>query len=216
MLQRIRFTVTNYKALQGLAVAAYGLGLLLFTLWRAWLLWKIFPSGLDGWNFLLDMVVGGGLLAACVWLGLSYYRRTFGLINVPDRSEPVRVSGWGVFCFILFILGMWIDVNLHPHVSCIVLACAAALVVRWHCLGRTLHYYLILAILMIGVSFLPFLDPIYAVFSQSKSDQFSYLLSAVVGCLLIIVGVCDHLALIHNMRKVRGMMQENAGLISTE
>ena len=211
MLQRIQFTVKNYKTLQGLATVMLGMTLLLETAWRAELLWRLFPQGLNEWGFFATILVGGIFMGDCASLALVYYRRTFGQINISQSNSPAtaHVSGWIVLCAFLIIIGMGIDVNLHPHISFIVLAFAATLVVRWYCLGRTLHYYLVLAILLLAVSCLPILPFVYAVFVQSKSDQFSYLLGATTGSLLIVIGLCDHIALLHNMRKIRRLMLTN-------
>jgi hypothetical protein len=208
MLQRIQFTVKNYKSLQGLILALIGIAFLVDLLWRAWLLWIIFPKGLDETGVLLELLFMGVMAGGATWIALVYYRRTFGLVDTPDPREPItlKVSGWVAVCVVLIFVGLWLDLGVHPHVSFLALALAATMVIRWYCLGRRLHYYLVLAALLLGVSFLPFLPAVYQIFEQSKSDQFSYLLTGLTGCLLIAVGLCDHIALLLNLRKVRTMM----------
>lgn len=208
MLQRIQFTVKNYKSLQGLILAFIGMAFLVDLLWRGWLLWKIFPNGLDTPGFLLEVLFMGILSGCAILAGLIYYRRTFGLVDMPDPQAPVtlKVSGWAALCAVLIFAGLWIDASQHPHVSCLALALALTLIIRWYCLGRNLHYYLLLAALMLGLSFLPLVPAVYQIFGQSKSSQFSYLLTGLTGGLLIAVGLCDHIALVHHMHKIRTMM----------
>lgn len=213
MLQRIQFTVKSYKALQGLVIAAYGLGLLLYTLFRvwfaqAWFARSAFSGNLDTFGFLIEIVVGIAILGLCMVFAKIYYRRTFGQVRTPRPDEPTgsHSVGWIAICMLLLIVSMALDVNLHLHISFMALAVAATLLIRWHCLGRRLHYYLVLAVLMVGASLLPFQPAVYQIFSQSKTDEFTYLLYAAVGSLLIVVGICDHVALVLSMRKVRSLM----------
>lgn len=213
MLQRIRFLAKNYNTLRGLALVGNGAALLIWAIWNGWLFPHFFPKGVDKGDALAGVLVLLALLATtCFYLPQVYYRRIFGQTNTPVPGEVTRVnvSGWMLLCFALIIVGMTLDVHVPTHVSFLVLAAAATLVVRWHCLGRTLHYYLVLAAMTIGLSFLPFLPSVNQVFGQSAGDQYSGLLDAIVGGLLIAVGLCDHVVLIRNVRKIRSLMKAEA------
>ena len=207
MIGRIQFVVRNYKTLQGLALVACGVGLLAFTAWRIWLLRIIFPAGLNEWSFLLQFLLWAAIIAGLTYIAQSYYRRRFGQANQPSLSQftTSTMSGWVLFCCVLVsatILGLWLDVNLHPHISFLALAMALILGMRWNYLGRRLHYYLVLAGLMVVVSLLPLFDVVYQQVSQPQSDTYSYILSTVISLLLIAIGLCDHLALLQSMRAV--------------
>ncbi len=217
MIQRIQFLAKNYKALQGLALIPYGVLGLFSTVWSVWLRPLFFPQGMSVAGVFLYMLIEGGIVIGLVRLITQYYRRTFGQINIPSLSGPhpdSYISAWALICIVLLICGTVLDLHLHLYVCLFGVAVAATLFLRWYYMGKILHYYLVLAAIVLALSFLPMLNgTIYNLLFLHGPDQYGYFINPGIGILLTTVGLLDHLALLRNISLVRGIARQNYGQI---
>ena len=189
-LKRVRYVTANYASLQGLKMVPLGL----------WL-WLGAAGGFGWWPWYKRWRPVSGLLALCVacvlWLLVGfYYTRTFGRVQpTPQRTRHMLLIGVMVLvvgCPWLLISG-FIDAAMQPPVSVLGLT-VAVLLALWCSTGNLQKHYLIAVVLIAGVSFLPLLDII------SRDRLFGGVFSAIVGSVLIVGGITDHLLLLRNLK----------------
>ena len=197
-LDRIRFVAANYSSLQGLKQVPFGVLAVLVSVWANTL---HRPATDLTWPVLVA--------AACAGLYLlidRYYARVFGHgRRAPStvRLEWVIQIGGAVLALIAFA----VDVSLKWPVSTLGLVFAAVLLADYLRITRLardrfLLYYPAMALVMIGLSFLPLIGPGNWWRAIGISSPVLAVLM-VFGLLVILFGILVHLFLVRSLPPVQ-------------
>ena len=219
-LDRVRYVTRNYEKLQGLKAVPFGLLILL-------VFWGVFPladlllrgSGLskEKISSIADLVSAGLmivilLLTSVFYLGArDYYRKRYGTVSSLAVLPSVRrkILGVAVFLLVVDAFGVPIPDGL-PQVSVIPLVFGAALLAAYWPERRFRAQYLILAVLFMGLAFIPLLviDTIPANKAWALDSVLAW---NVLGLYCVIGGVFDHLLLIRTFKSTPG--EDNGGAV---
>ncbi|MGB3635453.1 MAG: hypothetical protein WA982_15530 [Rubrobacteraceae bacterium] len=194
-LERVRYVTENYEQLQGLKNAPVGL----MVLFSGALM--LFPSSLRSFSSL----IGGNLyllyvvLIAMVLLYFamgSYYERRFGWVQTFSMERQQIVAAI-ILIIVLVVVGS-ANLAFQPPIHMIWLAWGVALTVVYWRERRFRAHYVVIGILVCGVSFLPLLG-----ISQTGSTAYETGgLMAFLGILYVVGGILDHFLLVRTMKSL--------------
>lgn len=188
-LQRLRYITRFYPHLQGLRLIPLGAVFLITAAWRAGAVPWVPTVPADRAANWFAMLFGLALIAAML-LG-RYYRRRFGAVQPQHRMRgPVTV-----LTFVLALsFAVWTQSALQttPSLPLIVIAVAIGYVGVLDRIVRS-HYLIVSASVLILAMLSTFGVP------PHTRDVLFY---AVTGLGLMVVGVGDHLLLLHSLRSV--------------
>ncbi|MCK4741647.1 MAG: hypothetical protein KAS80_05140 [Anaerolineales bacterium] len=188
-IERVWFVTSNYSSLQGLKILPLGVWLYLEAAGNfSWI--PLYTHNRPISSLLLLCIACGGWLIVSHW-----YNRVFGYVG-PTKQGVLKFTWTSIMVVVvsfpwLLISGV-IDGALKPPVSALGLT-ASFLLALWWAVGRLPKHYAIAAALIAIVSILPLFGIV------SKDQYFSGLISLVFGTILIMVGILDHLQLVHKL-----------------
>ncbi len=185
-IQSIRFVTSRYDRMQGLRLLPLGVLFLAASLWRAGWLWWLPIS--DGAGAVAWFWTGLALAVGVSLVTRAYYRRRFGRADVPlwRGGGPSFVG----LC-VVFLATVWLQEVFASPVSLPVVFIGVALgyVGIVH---RSRAHYLPTAALCLVFAVLPVVGV-----SVALRDV---LLDAVIGVVLVVAGIGDHLVLTRTLR----------------
>jgi len=195
-LALIRYVTQNYNSLQGLRMVPFGLFYLASA--AGWL-------GKQGdCTFSIPALV----LAILLYFGLgAYYRQRFGRVHhAPVNLGPIRLAVespvWfvvGLGAFLVFWAISALDYFLRPPVSLLGLSLAAGLAAVWLLpTFRPRVHYLVMAILVTGISLLPLAG--FSSGNEILAPVEGTLLYIVLGSIFVVGGLMDHLILVRVLK----------------
>jgi len=202
-LQRTRFITENYNTLRGLIIVPGGFGIFLFGAWGLWLQQLLMPHGLSNNAAFIIQFILFCLLMSCIFglthLITKYYDHTFGKIEYKDNKAEQKQTVW-MFLIVLCSVGAAFDTAFHPPVSVTGLLIAILFFIRWWSLERVPTHYLVVALLMALISIFPSIDgQLYQQWLAYKNEFYTSLVYVLIGPLIMICGILDHLILVHTL-----------------
>lgn len=195
-LERVRYVAGNYERLWGLRFVPVGLFMFLIAYRDS----GLGPSWLQPGQLSAPLLLALALMFVLMWIAREYYRRTYGRVlqRASGRSVVLDVViGLAVFGGVLSV--NWLDFVLQPTVSLTGLVVVSLLALWWFVTGSVRHHYMLLSILLLGLTFLPLLK---APFDPRFPFDDSVNASLISGVGFIVIGVGDHLLLARTFRAV--------------
>lgn len=200
-LERVRYVTENYERLQGLKMMPVGvlmLALAVFALLR--IDWPGMTSEEEGALFGVLLIFGGifGCLAASLasWVISGRYEQRYG----KARRSPI--SRWAGVLIVLgavsFYVAHTIDIVLMTPMYLPYLVVGVAGIVFWWPERRFRIHYLFVAVTFLLVGFLP----LAGVLPGNYFGEALGLLFLHLGISVIVIGLLDHLLLIHTLKTV--------------
>jgi hypothetical protein len=192
-LARTRLVTRHYHQLQGLRQIPVGLLFLTLAVDRAgW--WPLFSV----WQPISGILVFG-LAIVGIWLAGRYYDQRIG--RVTHRSSMISKVAF-VAWLALFLAAQWVEALWQWPVSASMLVFALMYGVGYWVTGRALHQYLAAACLLVIISLLPLTglltnSQLYLFGPESAPGV------ALVGLIMILVGLVDHWWLIRSLQSLR-------------
>lgn len=185
--ERVRYLTQNFGGLQGLNSVLAGVAILLSAQSLAWS---------SGWS--LVVLVGGLVGTLALWPVVNgYYERTFGLVRPAPNARPrswslVRAAGAGVAAV------LWgVEIYARPTVMVVLIGLALGLCALWWTERPFKNYYLVAAVILVGVALLPLMG----LLPSERSVRFdSVLIMGFSGMVMVVGGVLDHRTLARNMK----------------
>ena len=144
------------------------------------------------WAF--AVVTAAAILA--ILLIQRYYNRAFGRAR-PSLAHRLREWGFAVVGGVLALTAFWLDMTQKLPFNLVGLTCAAAILcdyvrLNWYARGWFRNYALGMVLMVAGISCLPALGvPVWPALLTVLT---------VMGVVLIVLGVLDHLLLRHAMK----------------
>ena len=194
-VERVRYVTRNFEQLQGLRYAPYGLAMVLFGFMS--FLWFAPSSGFFDVRLVDDLVFAGLLVVAMVLHHQVsvYYGRRFGHVRRRSWGEKTRLTFvfWIVIAAV-FVLSFFRDWFGQIGLSLLAGAAVAAFVLGdlWVERHRLTAYWAFLAVLAVGVCFLP-------VFGVFEGRAFP-LVAVSLGGILLLGSLLDHLLLVRTLK----------------
>ncbi|WP_426753701.1 hypothetical protein [Myxococcus sp. Y35] len=207
-LRRIQSVTRYYDWLQGLRFLPFGLVLLGFALWLAWL-----PAGGGSAAAVGALSLGVGVLAALVLhpvLGI-YYQRRFGQVRPSAATKRPRLQMALAFSGVGLLLALGLAAlasrgsDSHLSVSGALAVSAAALVAYWAVIGRFIPHYppiagamfLVAALHQLGLN--PVCGWMHAGEATSTGPCGLVTFNAAWGLALVVLTLLDHRMLVHTL-----------------
>ena len=196
-LAQTKLVTRHYHQLQGLKQIPVGLLFLMLAMDRAgW--WPLFSI----WQPISGILVFG-LAVIGLWLVGRYYNQTLGRVNHPSSiRSKLAFLGW----LALLIASQWFESLWQWPISASILFFALMYGVGFWVTRRTLYQYLAAASLLVIISLLP----LTGIVTTSQLFLFgpeSAIGVALVGLIIIIVGLVDHWWLTRSLQLLRMELQ---------
>lgn len=215
-LKNIRRVTQQYGILKGFAFIPYGVWLLFQSIWTNWLYYRLFPDAHDpAWADLFYFWLPIVLYLLSTYLAVRYYKQAFGQVQLT-QAHLNRQGVELIICALAIFGALALDTTFHPILPITGLITVAILSWRWWQLDHLAHYYLVLAALVLILSMLPAFnhaayDYLYA--NLHARDSYNYRIYLFAGPLLILIGLCDHLYLLHIFSHARRSMMSVHSLL---
>ena len=191
-LERMQAVTENYFLWQGLRLVPLGVMGIFLALRLAepsW--WPLRGASEDA--ILLFVVVAG--MGAFSWIG-RYYHRSFGEVRgLPGRHSRRDAIKWWV-AYPLMGLSPIVDSIIKAPVFLTGVVWAAGVVAFWASTGRGRRHYLVFAVLLAFLTFVPLLGLV------PPGKPMLNLFIGTLGAIYVMAGLLDHRELVRVMRPV--------------
>jgi len=216
-LRHIRNIITVYTSLPGLILAAIGLYAviagainILFVRWLYQVIQAAYPA-------LADFAATIALILPYIFFVLvlygigRYYQHTYGKIEASQQVRR-RLLAEVVIAGLAYLYSGGFNINLHWTVSIPLLVVAALLVVHWWLLAREQTHFLLLACLVVVLSFIPVFNVnIYHWLSFDTAPDWYYNnIGICAGLILTIAGLLSHYQMVQTLKHVRESIQSSS------
>ncbi len=195
-LRQVRTVTKNYHMMRGLQGVPMGVFWLVVAMFE--LHWLSLP---DQWMGVAEFAAFFGFLVALILYPLigDYYDHLFGRLRPAKRNMFDRTIGT-LGILVLFLTGMRIDNSLNLPISATGLVLAIWFFILWWRTDSFRTHLLVLGFFTLLVSLLPLLGFTF-ISKLFLPDQGGYAL--IIGLLLTVGGLCDHLILLRSFRPIQ-------------
>ncbi len=201
--RQAQYVVKHFNRLLGLRIIPLGLYAIFLATWGIWLRPFLFPMKLSSLEILIFFILMEVVLIGLTLLINRYYQRILGpsRTSEPGLQESTRQRGTLILLFFIYLIGTSIDLQEHLPLSVFGLLVATSMFFYWWQMGRVQIQYSVLAPVVAILSLLPLLSG--AMHSQiffNGSDQYWNIVQTIIGVVLIVCGIGDHLLLLRVLK----------------
>lgn len=209
--RRIRNIVTSYTSMPGLIVAAIGLyaavsgGIsILFVRWLYRAIEAAYPV-LANIAATLALFFPYILFVLALYGISRYYQRTFGQVKPGEQVQGRLFTEIVIAGLAYWFFGLAFDLHFHSPVSTSLLVVAAFLVAHWWLLARQQPHFLVLAAIVIILSFVPLFNAnvYHWLYMDTAPDWYYNNINICTGLVLMLAGLLSHRHLVRALTQVR-------------